>query len=155
MKIDQFSDLPLLSLGGVPLRRFLNKRASGWVNVRVKRGAIRRASYVRAVLRAVTEAHVDHVVVTGDLTNLALESEFDLARDVLTRELGMDPSTVTIVPGNHDLYTRGALRSARFGTYFSQWLESDLPAVAVGAGGGRFPIVRLRGRVAGGGFSSA
>jgi 3',5'-cyclic AMP phosphodiesterase CpdA len=155
MKIAHLSDLHLLSLDGVPFRRFLNKRASGWVNLRMKRGAIHRASYVRAVLRAVTEAHVDHVVVTGDLTNLALESEFELARDVLTRELGMDPSEVTIVPGNHDLYTRGALRSARFGTYFSEWLASDLPGMAVDAGGGRFPIVRLRDRVAIVGLSSA
>jgi 3',5'-cyclic AMP phosphodiesterase CpdA len=155
MKIAHLSDLHLLSLDGVPVRRFLNKRASGWINLQVKRGAIHRTSNVRAVLRAVTEARVDHVVVTGDLTNLALESEFDLARDILRRELGMDPSAVTIVPGNHDLYTRGALRSARFGTYFSQWLASDLPELAVDAGGGRFPIVRLRDGVAIVGLSSA
>src|SRR5260370_19183774 len=155
MKIAHLSDLHLLSLDGVPFRRFLNMRASGWVNLRVTRGAIHRASYVRAVLRAVTEAHVDNVVVTGDLTNLALESEFDLARDVLTRELGMDPSTVTIVPGNHDLYTRGALRSARFGTYFSQWLESDLPGLARDAGRGLLPIVPRRGGGATVGLSSA
>jgi len=155
MKIAHVSDLHLLAIEGVPIRRFLNKRATGWINLRLKRGAIHRASHVRAVLRAVSEMRVDHVVVTGDLTNLALESEFDLARDTLRRELGMDPSEVTIVPGNHDLYTRGALRSGRFEAYFARWMRSDLPHLAVPTSGGRFPVVRLRDGVAIVGLSSA
>jgi 3',5'-cyclic AMP phosphodiesterase CpdA len=155
MKIAHLSDLHLLAIDGVPFRRFLNKRATGWLNLRVKRGAIHRASYVRALLREVTLMRVDHVVITGDLTNLALESEFDLARDTLSRELGMDPSEVTVVPGNHDLYTRGALRSGRFEKYFERWLRSDLPELAVDTNGGRFPIVRLRDDVAIVGLSSA
>jgi 3',5'-cyclic AMP phosphodiesterase CpdA len=53
-----------------------------------------------------------------------------------------------VVPGNHDLYTRGALVSRRFESYFGRWLQSDLPDLAVDAGGGRFPIVKLRGSVA-------
>jgi 3',5'-cyclic AMP phosphodiesterase CpdA len=53
-----------------------------------------------------------------------------------------------VVPGNHDLYTRGAHTSRRFERYFADWLVSDLPELAVDAGGGRFPIVKLRGAVA-------
>ncbi len=81
-------------------------------------------------------------------TNLALEPEFELARDVLRNELGIDPARVTVVPGNHDLYTRGAQTSRRFERYFSDWMVSDLPELAVDAGGGRFPIVKLREGVA-------
>src|SRR5260370_39136082 len=127
MKLADFSELHLRALDGVPVRRFLNKRATGWVNLRVKRGAIHRASYVRAVLRAVSQMRVDHVVVSGDLTNLALESEFELARDVLRREPRPKPPDVTIVPGKHHLYTRRGLRSARFETDFAQWVRGDLP----------------------------
>jgi hypothetical protein len=35
MRIAHFSDLHLLSLEGVPARRFLNKRFTGWVNLRL------------------------------------------------------------------------------------------------------------------------
>jgi 3',5'-cyclic AMP phosphodiesterase CpdA len=55
---------------------------------------------------------------------------------------------VTIAPGNHDLYTRGALTSRRFERYLGPYLVSDLPELAVDVGGARFPIVKLRGEVA-------
>jgi 3',5'-cyclic AMP phosphodiesterase CpdA len=145
MKIAHFSDLHLLALDGVPVRRFLNKRLTGWINLRAKRGSVHRAAYVRAIAREIARLQVDHVVVTGDLTNLALEPEFELAREVLERDLGMDPSRVTVVPGNHDLYTRGALRTARFERYFAPWLVSDLPELATRSG---FPVVKLRGPAA-------
>lgn len=148
MRIAHFSDLHLLSLEGVPLRRFLNKRLTGWVNLRLKRGHVHKASYVRAIAREIARAKIDHVVVTGDLTNLALEPEFELARSVLRDELGLDPSRVTVVPGNHDLYTGGALTSRRFERYFADWLTSDLPELAVTTGGARFPVVKLRDSVA-------
>ena len=74
VRIAHFSDLHLLSLEGVPLRRFLNKRATGYANLRLKRGSIHRASYVKAIAREVRRIKADHVVVTGDLTNLALNT---------------------------------------------------------------------------------
>ncbi len=83
MRIAHFSDLHLLSLEGVPAWRFLNKRLTGWVNLRLKRGHMHKASYVRAIAREIARSRIDHVVVTGDLTNLALEPEFELARGVL------------------------------------------------------------------------
>ncbi|HEY5242538.1 MAG TPA: metallophosphoesterase [Polyangiaceae bacterium] len=148
MKIAHFSDLHLLSLEGVPAHRFLNKRLTGWINLRLKRGSIHRSAYVRAIAREVARLDVEHVVVTGDLTNLALESEFELVRDFFEQDLGLDPSRVTVAPGNHDLYTRGSLTSRRFERYLAPYLVSDLPELAVDAGGGRFPVVKLRGDVA-------
>jgi 3',5'-cyclic AMP phosphodiesterase CpdA len=155
MRIAHFSDLHLLSLEGVPMRRFLNKRMTGWANLRLKRGSIHRAAYVHAIAREIGRAQVDHVVVTGDLSNLALESEFAVARDVLQRGLGIDPARITVVPGNHDVYTRGALVSRRFERLFADWLVSDLPELSAGDRGGCFPVVKLRGSAAFVGLSSA
>jgi 3',5'-cyclic AMP phosphodiesterase CpdA len=156
MKIAHFSDLHLLSLSGVPFWRFLNKRLTGWANLRLKRGkSVHRASYVRAIARQVTQMGVDHVVITGDLTNLALESEFALVSEVLSGELGVPASEVTVVPGNHDVYTRGAGASHRFERALAPYLVSDLPELAVDTAGGRFPVVKLRGAVAIIGLSSA
>ncbi len=148
MRVAHFSDLHLLALEGVPARRFLNKRLTGWLNLRLKRGHVHRAAYVRAIAREIARQEVEHVVVTGDLTNLALEAEYELVRDLFEHELALEPSRVTIVPGNHDLYTRGALRSRRFERYLAPYLESDLPELGVDVAGVRFPVVKLRGPVA-------
>src|SRR5262249_35608314 len=100
------------------MRRFLNKRLTGWGNIRLKRGAVHRSAYVHAIAEEITRLGVGHVVITGDLTNLALEGEFALARDLIEEKLGGDASRVTVVPGNHDYYTRGAFTSRRFEQYF-------------------------------------
>jgi 3',5'-cyclic AMP phosphodiesterase CpdA len=155
MRVAHFSDLHVLALEGVDATRFLNKRFTGWVNLRLKRGHIHRPSYVRAIAREITTAKVDHVVITGDLTNLALEQEFDAVRSLLEDELGLDAAHVTIVPGNHDLYTRGAMRDRRFTTFFDRWMQSDLPELAADLPLGRFPVVKLRGPLAFIGLSSA
>jgi 3',5'-cyclic AMP phosphodiesterase CpdA len=155
MRIAHFSDLHLLSLEGVGLHRFLNKRLTGYANLRLKRGSIHRSAYVRAIAREITRQAVDHVVITGDLTNLALESEFELAREVIRDDLGLDAARVSIIPGNHDVYTGGSQRKLRFATYFADYLASDLPLLGVSVPAGRFPFVKLRGPVAIIGLSSA
>jgi 3',5'-cyclic AMP phosphodiesterase CpdA len=155
MRIAHFSDLHILSLEGVGAHRFLNKRMTGYANLRLKRGHAHRPSFVRAVAREIKKSGVDHVVVTGDLTNLALEVEFEAVKLLLEEELGLSPDDVSIVPGNHDLYTRGAATSKRFAKYFGEFMTSDLPELGVEIGPGRFPFVRLRGPAAIIGLSSA
>jgi 3',5'-cyclic AMP phosphodiesterase CpdA len=155
MKIAHISDLHVLALSGVPFGRFLNKRLSGWLNLRLKRASVHRVGHLRAIVAELAREKLDHVVVTGDVTNLALEGEFELARDLIGDAIGLDPSRVTVVPGNHDLYTRGARDSRRFEHYFGACLESDLPELAVDVAGARFPVVKLRGDVAIVGLTSA
>ena len=155
MRIAHFSDLHVLDLGGVSPYRFLNKRLTGYANIRFKRGHVHRSAHVGAIAREITRAKVDHVVITGDLTNLALETEFEAVRALLEKDLGLGPSDVSIVPGNHDLYTRGAHTKGRFNEYFGAYLVSDLPDLAVEMRVGRFPFVKLRGPAAIIGLSSA
>jgi 3',5'-cyclic AMP phosphodiesterase CpdA len=155
MRIAHLSDLHVLALDGVPARRFLNKRLTGYANLRLKRSHTHHPRHVRAIAREIARAGVDHVVVTGDLTNLALETEFAAVRALLEDELRLDASHVSIVPGNHDLYTRGAATSKRFARYFAPYMTSDLPELGVEMDVGRFPFVRLRGRAAIIGLSSA
>lgn len=155
MRIAHFSDLHVLALQGIPTRRFFNKRFTGWVNLRLKRGHIHHSNHVRACAREMTRAKVDHVVITGDLTNLALEQEFVAVRKLLEEDLGLAPAQISAVPGNHDLYTRGAMRDQRFTKYFHDYVASDLPELAADIPLGRFPFVKLRGPCAIIGLSSA
>ncbi len=150
VKIAHLSDLHLLSLeGAVPMRLF-NKRITGYMNLRFHRKSVHKPFAVEAALREIRKIGVDHVVITGDVSNLALEGEFDLVRSVLDRELGLSPDQVSMVPGNHDTYTRGSFRTKRFANAFASCMTSDLPTDS-----GPFPFVRLRGPMAIIGLSTA
>ena len=155
MRIAHISDLHLIALDGAVPLRLLNKRLTGYVNLKLVRSPIHQLPIAQAVAREVGRGGFDHVVVTGDLTNLALEREFELVRTVLEQELGLDPAMVSIVPGNHDAYTRGAYRSRRFQTYLGAYATSDLPDLAGVSLPGAFPFVRLRGPAAVIGLCSA
>ncbi|HEX7664663.1 MAG TPA: metallophosphoesterase, partial [Polyangiaceae bacterium] len=145
MRIAHLSDLHVLSFEGVGKHRFLNKRLTGYANLRFKRNHVHRKHYVEAIAKEIAKDRIDHVVVTGDLTNLALEPEFQAVRDLLEKDLGLHPDQVSVVPGNHDLYTSGAMRSRRFTKYFAEYIRSDLPELAADTDLGAFPFVRLRG----------
>jgi 3',5'-cyclic AMP phosphodiesterase CpdA len=155
MILAHFSDLHILDLEGVGPLRFLNKRLSGYANLRFKRSHAHRSAYVRAVAREIRRRNVDHVAITGDLTNLALETEFAAVDRLLDEELGLSPDQVSVVPGNHDLYTRGSMTSRRFATTFARYLVSDLPELAIDLPAGPYPCVKLREGAAIIGLSSA
>lgn len=155
MRIAHISDLHVLSLeGAIPFRLF-NKRATGYANLRLKRNHVHKSELVRAIAAHLAKASVDHVVITGDVSNLALETEFEAVRRILDEELGLPPSAISIVPGNHDVYTRGAARDQRFARFFERYMTSDLPEHRTSHAGGMFPVVKLRGPAAIIGLSTA
>jgi len=177
MRIAHFSDLHVLALEGVGWARYMNKRLTGVANLALRRapldelsGAwraaaermpkrfrkkdVHRTEYVRTVAREIAKTRVDHVAITGDVTNLALEPEFAAARTILEGELHLGPRDISLVPGNHDLYTRGALKERRFGQFFADYTHCDVD-LAVDIGAGHFPYVKLRGPCAIIGLSSA
>lgn len=65
----------------------------------------RRARALAALIRA-RRTDADHVVVTGDLTEDGVASQFEVLAGVLA-ESKLSPERVTLVPGNHDLYDDG------------------------------------------------
>jgi len=121
-----------------------NKRLTGFANFIWRRGRVHRRKYLQAVLTAATEA--DHVVVTGDITNLAFESEFKEARNLLN-EIARTVE-VTVIPGNHDIYLPRVQRDRSFPRHFGPFLQSDLPDLGVDLPAGRYPCVKLRGPAA-------
>ena len=145
LRIGHVSDLHVLSPRGFEWRRVLfNKRVTGYANLVRQRGRVFRRQYLDAVLRGVERA--DHVVVTGDITNLSLEREFEAARELLE---GLASRTeVTVVPGNHDIYLPSIDRERRFLNHFRAFLRSDLPELACNLAAGLFPFVKLRGPAA-------
>jgi 3',5'-cyclic AMP phosphodiesterase CpdA len=155
MRIAHISDLHVLALGdAIPFRLF-NKRLTGYANLRLRRGHHHHTEVVSTILEHLSRADYDHVVITGDVSNLALESEFEAVRRLLDEVLRLPADKVSIVPGNHDVYTRGAERTLRFGKYFAPYLDTDLPQHGVDHPSGRYPVVKLRGPFAFIGLSTA
>jgi len=146
LRIAHVSDPHVLSPAGVEWRKMLfNKRITGLANLALHRGRVHRRDCLLAVLAAAA-ARADHVVVTGDITNLALESEYEESRRLLD---GVARSAeVTVVPGNHDIYLPIIQRERRFPYHFGTFLGSDLPEFALDLPAGPYPAVKLRGPAA-------
>ena len=66
----------------------------------------------------------DYLVISGDLTQLALPEEFAKARMAL-RPLLKNQERVSIVPGNHDYYVSETKESDYFFTYFGSFFGKN------------------------------
>ena len=153
IRIAHISDLHVLSSTGAQWRHIIfNKRLTGYANLILRRGRVHRREYLLAALSAAV-VRADHLVVTGDITNLSLEHEYEEARVLLDEAARR--TEVTVVPGNHDIYLPSTHRRRRFPHYFGQFLQSDLPQLARDLPAGPFPCVKLRGGLAIIGLSSA
>lgn len=132
------SDPHLPLAPGRPEWRLLgNKRAIGYRSWQRRRRHIHRPEVLAALIADVAAARPGHVIVSGDLVNIALPAEFAAARAWL-QSLG-DPRDVTVVPGNHDRQV--AMPWSQGPGRWQPWMQGD-------GGGTGFPFVRRRGPVA-------
>src|SRR5688500_2495733 len=124
VRLAHFSDVHLTAkpLGFRP-RDWVSKRFTGWLNVRVMgrgRSFKHAPAAAAALVRALKDRRLDALVFSGDATGLGFESEFVAAAHALgVRDDGLPPAVA--VPGNHDYYTRRAVRESLFEQYFAPW----------------------------------
>ncbi|MCA9522586.1 MAG: metallophosphoesterase [Myxococcales bacterium] len=149
MKIAQISDIHLLELGRPNPFSFLNKRLAGTANLVIGRAKQHSRAVFDALVRDLELEAVDHILCTGDVSNLALQSEFDYVRQRFLAIGGAEK--LTLIPGNHDAYVREATDERRFERTFADWFPD--PARAVGGHG--YPFVKQLGEVVVVGCSSA
>lgn len=123
MRILQLSDIHVWRYSYNPLHLF-NKRAVGIASLLAGRARKFRLERLAAVVDRAHSLKADHVLITGDLTTTALKAEFDDAREALSPLLN-DPTRATIIPGNHDRYTAGSVRSRKFEATFGPYTGSD------------------------------
>lgn len=136
-------------------RALMSKRCLAYMSWQMRRRAIHGGPVLHALVEDLRRQPVDHVAITGDLTNISLPSEFDNARAWLDG-LG-EPRSVSVVPGNHDAYV-----AVPWEISLGRWS----PFMSGGAGGAEdeerdprsdadFPFVRRRGDMAIIGVSTA
>jgi 3',5'-cyclic AMP phosphodiesterase CpdA len=134
------SDPHLPPLPKPRLRDLAGKRALGYLNWTRNRHKYHRREVLDALVSDMQAQGPDHIAVTGDLVNLALEAEFAPARAWL-ESVGA-PDRVTIIPGNHDAYVR--VTAHRFGEVLGHYLDGGGAPHA----GVAFPYLRRRGPLA-------
>lgn len=126
----------------------LSKRFFGYLSWRVRREAVHLTPILDATVADLKAAAPDHIVITGDIVNIALPDEFARA----TRWLASvgSPQDVTVIPGNHDAYI-----PLPWASTIGQWAAYMSEAGQVCDRPDAFPFVRLRDGVALIGVSSA
>lgn len=128
MRIAHLSDVHLIAARSSRRTYGLRSRA-----VRFGRSSdpAMRGKKLASALRSVVANDADHLVVSGDLTELGDEAEYELFAEILAGAR-ISPERVTLIPGNHDAYSkRDAWASALAGP-LSPWASSSaLPGSAV------------------------
>jgi 3',5'-cyclic AMP phosphodiesterase CpdA len=148
-RLAHLSDIHLGPLPDVSYRDLASKRVIGYVNWQRNRRRHMHDSVLETLISDMKGSSPDHVAVTGDLVNLGLDSEIEMAR--LWLETLGSPHDVSVAPGNHDAYVPGSFDKAC--RAWGAWMAGDgvLPPVDRNA----FPYLRVRGPVALIGISTA
>lgn len=148
-RLAHISDVHLGPLPAVTYRELASKRAVGYVNWQRHRRRFLHEGVIGAIVSGLQAAGADHLAVTGDLVNLALDGEIELAR-LWLEALGR-PKDISVVPGNHDAYVPGAFDKIcrAWGPYMTGD-GSEAPKSRHS-----FPYLRVRGQVALIGVSTA
>lgn len=153
LTLAHLSDLHLTTIEGFHARYWNVKRTLGYLNWRRGRRAVHQRCVADRMAADAWAQGADHMALTGDLVNIGLPAEFEAAGQWLSA-LG-PPDRVSIVPGNHDIYTsrmHGASCVERWRPYLA---SCDWGEQVAGAASHGFPYVRRLGDVALVGVNSA
>lgn len=122
MRLAHCSDLHLLSHDGARWLDLANKRWIGAMNLLSNRSRHYHVEAFDDMVLDLNALGVDHVLCTGDVTNLALRQEFAFARGKFDR-LTLGARDITVIPGNHDAYVAEGV--PLFAEMFGELATSD------------------------------
>jgi 3',5'-cyclic AMP phosphodiesterase CpdA len=132
----------------------LNKRFTSYLAWLLRNRHVHCPTLLDAMLADIRASAPEHIVVTGDLTNIALPGEFIAARRWLD-SIG-STTDVTVIPGNHDACVR--IDWHRSLAHWAEFMSGSADAgghEAPPSSADDFPFIRRRGQVAFIGLTSA
>ncbi len=144
-RIAHISDLHIPPLPPVRPRSFVTKEIFGRLHWALRRRHEHRLQVLDALRSDLDHEPIDHLCITGDITNLGARDEFARARRWI-EALGLAERRISVIPGNHDAYVPGALGTG--GALWAAWMRDDDGTVG-------FPYLQRRGPVAVIGVSTA
>jgi 3',5'-cyclic AMP phosphodiesterase CpdA len=141
-RLAHVTDPHFRGFAGVSVGDFVGKRVVGAVNLVVNRTRKHKMQLLEALREDLRAQAVDHLALTGDLSNISIEAEWRSALAWLDA-LGAPPEAVTVIPGNHDTYVQDVVDSGVFERLFAAYQTRD-----AGSSGEAYPFARVRGDVA-------
>ena len=127
-------------IGPIPRPNFsqlLNKRLTGYMNWLYKRANQHAMSVLIDIVDDLKSQGPDHILMTGDIVNIGLPAELQIAEEWLL-SLG-SPNLVSFTPGNHDAYVAGVTKLIE--DNFAPWTTTDETVPG-------FPYLRRRDKLA-------
>lgn len=103
---------------------YLSKRALGAMNLLLRRWREFPLERARGLVKWLEKASWDHLVISGDLTQLGTHAEFALAREMLAPLLARGTEQVTVIPGNHDKYVAETAGGSAFEAHFGEFCRT-------------------------------
>ena len=148
----QLSDPHLSSPTNFSPLRLVNKRILGYLSWLRNRRHTHKRWVLDLAIQKLQSLHVDHCVITGDLTHIGLQNEFTQAIRWLN-DLGATRD-ITVIPGNHDLYVNERwdrsfeiLEDYMYGDDCTETVQSKVNNAQERLEQ-EFPSIRIRGNVA-------
>ena len=143
-RLVHLTDPHLSRIRRMPLREFFSKRILGFANLRLKRLKQHSNALAYEAARKAKELGAHHILITGDLSNLAFAEEYAEVSSWL-KSFERAPEKITVVPGNHDAYLKKLWPDGPFWEALNPYCLSD--AFWAESFSARFPVVRDRGKV--------
>lgn len=140
VKVAHISD-PHLFVSYPKFSWLFNKRILGYLDFMLYRKLIYDVNQFKSLLKLLREEKVDYLVISGDISAIALPQELSIAKEWLESEFWWNNKLI-VVPGNHDYYTIEAWKKDYFGELYKPLLSSN-----IGLGDG-FPFVKLYDNIA-------
>ncbi|HVZ72265.1 MAG TPA: metallophosphoesterase [Polyangia bacterium] len=152
-RLAHVTDPHFRGFSGVGVGGLVGKRAVGTLNLVVNRTRKHKMALLEALGADLRAQTVDHVALTGDLSNIAIDGEWRAALRWV-EATGAGPEAVTIIPGNHDAYVADVFTSRAFERTFAPYQTGDVAVEGVrtvdaaASAWDVYPFVRVRGDVA-------
>ena len=106
------------------LSEFNAKRILGATNLLIRRAREFPLKRAKLLVEIIQKMEWDHLIISGDITQLSLEKEFSLAREILDPLL-IKSERVTVIPGNHDRYINQHDGTDLFTKYFGEFFGKN------------------------------
>jgi 3',5'-cyclic AMP phosphodiesterase CpdA len=124
IRIAHISDLHFSKITLSP-SQFFSKRWLGNLNLILFRNKKFSRNLLDPLVEEFKKHQVDYVLISGDVSTTAKDSEFELAAGFV-RKLKSHNLKVIVLPGNHDQYTKSAYRKQLFYSYFPASFSTEI-----------------------------
>jgi 3',5'-cyclic AMP phosphodiesterase CpdA len=142
------------SLAGVSPVDFIGKRVLGGLNLVVNRTRKHKMELLESLRADMRAQAPDHLALTGDFANISLPGEWRAALAWIDA-CGLEPTDISVIPGNHDAYVESVVASRAFEKLFAAYMTNDLPPPARTGEPADYPYVQIRDGIAFVGVSSS